>query len=400
MKTGFARNAIVLGLLAALGPFATDTYLPALPTIAVDLNTSIAATQASMIAFFGAIGLTQVIYGPVSDIVGRRAPLYFGLGMFIIGSIGCALSPDIETLVGFRFVQGVGACAGIVIPRAIVRDLHTGLDATRLLSLIMLVFSISPLLAPLAGSGLIVVGGWRSIFVAVTLIGVLGVGLVMFALPETRLKQDRVKASLRVTLASYSTLLRDRHFLGIASTGGFAMAGFLVFLANSSFVYVEHFGLTPTQYSFAFALNAMGFIGGAQFSSMLSRRLGLGGLVRAAVATFAALAVGLFVMTLFGIDRLEIMTLLLFLMFACLGLIVPANAALALDAHGPIAGMAAALLGTIQMLLGAVVITLISLYSDGTSLPMVGAIAACAVGSLVSSRIAIRTRDGFKHSVE
>ncbi len=400
MKPGFARNAIVLGLLAAMGPFAIDMYLPALPTMAADLGTSMAEAQASMIVFFVAIGLSQVIYGPVSDIVGRRTPLYFGLGMYILGSIGCSLSSDIETLVAFRFVQGVGGCAGIVIPRAIVRDLHRGLDAARLMSLIMLVFSVSPLLAPLIGSALIVVGGWRSIFAAVTLVGVFGIVLVMFALPETLLKEDRIKASLSVTLTGYARLLRDRHFLGIASTGGFGMASFLVFLASSSFVYVGHFGLTPTEYSFAFAFNAMGFIGGAQFSSMLGRRLGLGRLVRVSTAGLAAVAVGLFVLTMVGIDRLDIMTMMLFLTFACLGSIVPATAALALDAHGPIAGMAAALMGTIQMLLSATVIAVGSLFFDGTSLPMVSTIAICAVCSLAFGRLAIRTRDGLKRTVE
>ena len=134
MQSGYARNALVLGLLSAMGPFAIDMYLPAMPRIAADLDASIASTQASLMVFMGAVALCQIIYGPVSDMVGRRAPLYFGGTLFVIGSIGCALAPTIEALIGFRFLQGIGACATMIVPRAIVRDLHTGPDAARISS--------------------------------------------------------------------------------------------------------------------------------------------------------------------------------------------------------------------------------------------------------------------------
>ena len=150
MKTSFFGTALVLGLLSAIGPFAIDMYLPALPSIGQSLGASMGAVQASLMAFFISLGVGQIIYGPVSDMLGRKKPLYFGLVLFALGSVGCALAPDIETLVVLRFIQGLGACAGMVIPRAVVRDLHTGHDAARLMSLLMLVFSVSPILAPLA----------------------------------------------------------------------------------------------------------------------------------------------------------------------------------------------------------------------------------------------------------
>ena len=174
MPSSFARNAIVLGLLCAIGPFAIDMYLPALPSIAADLGASTAATQMSLMSFFAAFGICQLVYGPVADMVGRKPPLYFGLTVFVLASIGCALAPSIEWLIFFRFVQGIGACASMVIPRAIIRDLHTGVEATRLMALIMLVFSVSPILAPLTGSALIVPFGWRAVFVGVTIAGVVG----------------------------------------------------------------------------------------------------------------------------------------------------------------------------------------------------------------------------------
>ena len=152
MKSSFARNAVVLGLITAVGPFAIDMYLPALPAIAADLRASTAATQGSLMAFFLAVARLPDRLRPVSDSFGRKAPLYFGLGLYAIGAIGCSLAPTIEWLIVARFVQGIGACAGMTIPRAVVRDLHTGHEAARLMALIMLVFSVSPILAPVFGS--------------------------------------------------------------------------------------------------------------------------------------------------------------------------------------------------------------------------------------------------------
>ena len=208
MNSNFLRTALVLGLLSAIGPFAIDMYLPALPSIEHSLNASMGAVQGSLMAFFAAIAIGQIVYGPVSDMVGRKAPLYFGLALFGLGSIGCALAPDIHTLVALRFVQGLGACAGMVVPRAVVRDLHTGVDAARLMSLLMLVFSVSPILAPLAGSLLIESFGWRSVFWAVTVTAVLGMVLLGTSLPETRPPAQRVDSSVASALTAYGELAR------------------------------------------------------------------------------------------------------------------------------------------------------------------------------------------------
>ena len=392
MKRGFARYAIVLGLLSAMGPFAIDMYLPALPTIAADLGTTIAATQASLMAFFLAVGLCQIVYGPVSDKVGRRGPLYFGLVLFVVGSIGCYLSPNIETLIGFRIIQGVGACAGIVISRAIVRDLHTGPDAARMMALIMLVFSVSPILAPITGSALIVVSGWRAIFAAISLVGLLGIALVTYALPETWPEARRSKVSLRSTLRDYGKLLHDRRFLGIVFIGGFGLSCFYIFLATSSFVFVEHFGLTPVQYSVIFSLNAIGFIGMAQFSSALARRFGFDGVVRAAAACLAATTLVLFLLTVGGVDRVPVVIVFLIVAYTCLGLILPTTVVMALEPYGPMAGTAVAMMGTIHMVLGAVCMALVSLVFDGSSLVMVAAIAISAGLAFAASRLTLSPR--------
>src|ERR1700761_1469850 len=174
MQTRFLRNAITLGLISAIGPFAIDMYLPALPDIGRNLHADTGAVQMSLTVFFIALSLGQSVYGPLSDMIGRKAPLYLGLALFSISSLGCALAPSIGALIAFRFLQGLGACAGMVIPRAIVRDLHTGVDATRLMSLLMLVFSISPILAPLTSSFVIQLAGWRSVFWAVLIAAAVG----------------------------------------------------------------------------------------------------------------------------------------------------------------------------------------------------------------------------------
>jgi DHA1 family bicyclomycin/chloramphenicol resistance-like MFS transporter len=393
MSSSFARNAIVLGLLSAIGPFAIDMYLPALPTISADLGAPTAATQMTLMVFFVALGVCQIIYGPVSDMVGRKPPLYFGIVVFALGSIGCGLAPTINWLIFFRFVQGLGAAAVMVIPRAVIRDLHTGVDATRLMSLVMLVFSVSPILAPLTGSALIVPFGWRAVFVAVTVAAGLSLVLVAFVLPETRPPEERVQVSVRSVLDGFGELLRDWRFLGLTFIGGFGMASFFAFLASSSFIYIGHFGLTPTQYSLTFSVNAIGFIGASQFSAYLAKRFGITAVISTAVTCYAAMSVVLFAVIAAGVDNLSVLIVLLFVAFAWLGLVIPSTMVLSLEDHGPIAGMASALGGTLQMVTGAATIVIASVFFNGTALPMVTTIAVCAVIALILTRLTLRPRE-------
>jgi DHA1 family bicyclomycin/chloramphenicol resistance-like MFS transporter len=386
MKKSFLRAALVLGLLSAIGPFAIDMYLPALPSIGRSLGASTGAVQASLMAFFVAMGLGQIIYGPVSDMVGRKPPLYFGLLLFAGASIGCALAPDVQTLVVLRFVQGLGACAGMVVPRAVVRDLHTGTDAARLMSLLMLVFSVSPILAPLAGSFLIEWFGWRSVFWAVTLAAALGLLLIATSLPETRPPESRSHSSLRSALAAYGVLLRDRHFMRLVMIGAFGISSFFVYLANSSFVLINHYGLTPRQYSLAFALNAASFIGASQLTGRLAGRFGLVAMVRVAVAAYAAAMVLLCILNLLGVERLDVMMVLLLVGYGFLGLVLPSTAVLALESHGAMAGTASALMGTMQFVTGALVMAVVGLFVDGSARPMVAGTAACALLAFMVAR--------------
>ena len=373
------RMVLILGLLSAIGPFAIDMYLPALPQIGASLNAPVASVQASLTAFFLALGVGQPVFGTLSDLWGRKKPLYLGLGLFVLASVGCALAQDIHTLVMLRFVQGLGASAGMAIPRAVVRDLHTGHQAARMMSLLMLVFSVSPILAPLAGSAVIAVADWRWVFWAVALAAVLGLMAMVRGLPETRDEAARQGSTWRDALLAYARLLRDWHYLGMVFIGGCAMSGFFVYLAGSPFVLINHYGLSTTQYSIAFALNAIAFIGAAQFTGPLGQRFGLVPVVKWAASLCGVVMCSLLGYYLMGGDQLAVLISLYFIASALMGLVIPTTSVLAMEAHGEIAGTAAALLGTLQMLSGAIAMQIVGQFSNGQPLPMVIGMAAGAL---------------------
>lgn len=389
-NNSFLRAALILGLLSAIGPLGIDLYIPALPAIGEDLHTSISAVQGSLMAYFIALGAGQFIYGPASDIWGRKPPMYAGLLLFAVGSAGCAVAPNIETLLVMRFFQGLGACASTVIPRAVVRDLYTGHDALRLMSTLMLVFSTVPILAPLLGSFLIDAFGWHSAFWFMLAASLLSLFLVAFQLQETRRGEDRAESGWSVAFHGYVTLLKDRRFLGTVFIGAFGISSFFAYLANSSFVLINHYGLTPRQYSFAFAANAASFIGMSQFTSRISRRFGIKPMMRTASHGYAGFMVLLLALLALGFDQLPVLLAFLFLGYGFLGLIMPTSAILALEDHGPIAGTASALMGALQFATGALVMALSGLIADGTALPMVASIAGAATMSWLFVQVTLR----------
>jgi DHA1 family bicyclomycin/chloramphenicol resistance-like MFS transporter len=394
MTPRFLRLALVLGLITAVGPFAIDMYLPALPSIGGALNASPASVQMSLMVFFITLGLCQLVYGPISDIFGRKAPIYAGLAIFTVGSIGCAFAPTIEVLIGFRVLQALGACAGMVVPRAIVRDLHTGHDATRLMSLLMLVVSISPILAPLTGSIIIAAFGWRGVFWALTVAGGLALVLAATQLKETREAHHRADSSWRTAFAAYRKLLTDPVFLGLTFIGAFGLSSFFVYLSNASFVIINHYGLSPTMFSLCFALNAAAFFGVNQLAARLTARYGLPRVIRVAVTGFAAsmaIAAALFIA---GTDSLPVMMLFLFIGYGFLGLVLPTTAVLSLENHGAIAGTASALMGALQFVVGAAVMALAGIFTNGAPKPMVIGIAICALLAYVITQLTVRAETG------
>lgn len=391
MSDRILRPALVLGLLSSIGPFAIDMYLPAMPEIGEALGTSVQGMQGTIVAYFIAFGLAQLVYGPWADRSGRKPPLYAGIAVFLAGSVVCTLAPTVEWLLVGRAIQGLGGAALMVVPRAIIRDLYTGPQATRLMAAVMMVISVSPMLAPLAGSGLMAVLDWRAIFGALVVASVASLTILALFQPETLHEADRQPFNLAAMRRGAAVLFTDPLFMGLTFLGGFGMASFFVFIASASFVYTGTFGLSPTGFSLAFAVNAIGFFGASQVAGPLGMRHGAPKVMAWASLGFAVFTVALFALALAGVVNLWLCMAGLFLANACLGLIIPTAMVMALDEHGDIAGLASSLGGTLQMLAGGLMIVAVGPFFDGTATPMLGAIALCGVLVLALSRL-VRSR--------
>ncbi|MCJ7871790.1 multidrug effflux MFS transporter [Marinovum sp. 2_MG-2023] len=383
-RPSLMREALVLAALIIPGPFAIDMFLPAMPDITRDLGTSIAATQMTLTAYFMAFGLAQMAYGPWSDAAGRKKPLYLGLVIFLIGTLACTFATSIGLLIAARVFQALGAAVLMVVPRAIIRDRHTGESATRLMALVMLVMSVSPMLAPLAGSLLMGFGGWRVIFGVLALAAALALFLTFRTLPETLATQDRRPVNAASMMAGIRQLSRDRSFMGLTLVGGFGMASFFVYIAMAPFVFTGAYGLSPQQFSLAFAVNAVGFFLASQAAAGLGARFGATRVVVIATCGFATFA------TLLGIwaalAPLPMVGLILGLALgnACLGLVIPTAMVLALEDHGPMAGLASSYGGTLQMVIGGGMIGVTGIFFDGSPARLILAILICAALAVIS----------------
>lgn len=373
------KLALVLGLLTCLGPLAIDMYLPALPTIAADLNTEMGAVQLTLTAYFLGFGIAQLIYGPIADQYGRKMPLFAGVAIFTLGTVIAALASTIDVLIVARLIQAVGGASLMVVPRAVVRDRFTGSDGAQMMGFMMMIVSVSPMLAPLAGSGVMQYGGWQSIFWVLAGLAIVGLLAILFLFKETLPVDKRVAFNRKSFVQGCKILFADREYLSLTFIGGFAMASFFVFIASASFVYTGEFNLTPTGFGLAFALNGIGFFIATMVSGKAGSSLGMHHLVRLAVAGFLVIMLALITLSLAQMITLYLLAGLLFLGFFCLGLVVPTVMVLSLEKHGDIAGLASSLGGTLQMLTGALMIALGSPFFDGSVLPMVSAMALCAI---------------------
>ncbi|MCB1347567.1 MAG: multidrug effflux MFS transporter [Maritimibacter sp.] len=378
MPPSLFRTAAILALMSMVGPFAIDMFLPAMPAIAQDLGASETAVQGTITFYFLAFGLAQLVYGPWADMSGRKPPIYTGLAVFALGSVGAVFAPGIEALIVARMVQGLGGAALMVVPRAIIRDLYTGHEATRVMSLIMLVISVSPMLAPLAGSGVIALAGWRGVFAVLGAVALACLALAAFVQPETLAPERRTPVNLRAFGRGARTLARAPVFLGLTFIGAFGMASFFTFISFAPFVYQQEFGLSPTGFSLLFAVNAVGFFGASQVAAPLGMRFTAARVMLVGTAGFALFTALLLLLALTGLASLTVITVCLFVANAFLGLVIPTSMVMALEEHGDIAGLASSLGGTLQMLTGGVVVLIAGPFFDSTALPMIASIAACA----------------------
>ena len=380
--------ALILGALAALGPLTIDMYLPSLPSIEQDLGTTASRTQLTLASYFAGLGIGQLAYGPLTDRFGRKSPLYVGLTLYLLASAGCALAPNAEALIALRFLQALGGAAGPVVMRAVVRDLYVGADAARLLSMLILVMGAAPILAPLLGGLLLTFASWRVIFVVLAVLGAACLALMATALPETSTTRTRIEPGTLVD--GVKRLLGHRSFLAHTLTGAFSQAGMFAYISGSPFVLIELFHVSPQRYGWFFGANALGFIAASQVNHRLLAGRGPGALLARGTVATAAMGAILLALAVTGIGGLPAVAAALFGFMASLGFIGPNATALAMEEQGARAGLASAVLGSIQFGIAACASSMVGLLNDGSMRPMAGVMAACGAASWVFGNIARR----------
>ncbi|MDO9708270.1 Bcr/CflA family multidrug efflux MFS transporter [Paracraurococcus lichenis] len=381
---------LILGAIAAFGPLATDMYLPAFPAIAAGLPADPAAVQVTLATFFAGTAIGQLGYGPLADRVGRKPALLLGLLVFALASIGCALTRSIDTLIWLRLGQGLGGCAGMVVARAIVRDVSEGAGSIRLMSQLMLVMGLAPILAPSLGGALLSVAEWRAIFWVLAAYSAGLAVLVVLLLPETLEAERRRREGLAGILLTYARLLRNRQFLGHALAGALPTAGMFAYIAGSPFVYMELFHVSPGGYARFFGLNALGLILVGQVNARLARHVAAERLLAWVQVWMAAAGVLLLAVVASGLGGFWAMVALLFCFIACIGAVMPLATTLAMAPQGRAAGSASALIGTLQFGLGAITGALVGALHNGTALPMAALIAVCGLLGLLARRLLAR----------
>lgn len=388
MPTATPFLVLVLAAMSAFGPLSTDMYLPAFPAIAAGLGTDAAQVQTTLATFFAGMSLAQLAFGPLTDRFGRRLPLLGGLGIFVLGSIGCAMTEDVGWLALWRFVQGLGGCAGMVTARAILRDISEGTETIRLMSRLMLVVTLAPILAPSIGGLLLGLGGWRAIFWALMAYG-LGLALVVaLVLPETLPPERRRREGLAGIAMVYARMLGNRRFMGLVLSGVLPMGGMFAYITGSPFVFMELHGVAPAQYGLLFGANALGIMAVSQLNAMLSRRhpperVLLWGLT-------AMSAAGLAMVAMSGTGSFWGIAIPLFVFVASIGMVMPIAAALAMASQGRAAGSASALIGTLQFGGGALTGALVGVFHNGTAVPMAMVMGLAGLAGLASRLVLVR----------
>jgi len=391
----YLRTVAILGGLTAMGPLAIDMYLPALPAIARDLQSSAGLIQVSLAAYFIGIAGGQALYGPLSDWMGRKPALYVGLSVFTLSSMACAVAPRVEVLIACRFLQALGGCAPLVVPRAVVRDHFDEQASVRALSALVLVMGLAPILAPFIGGQLLTHWGWRAIFWVLAGYGAVWLVIVTAFLTESLPGAARRPQSPAVVLATYARLLGDRAFLGWVLSGGLIFAGLLAYISGSPFVFIELFDVPPERFGFYFGTNAAGLIAASQLNAWLARRHGARRVVSVVIPCAAVAGTALAAAAVTGLGGFPGILVPLFCFVACYGFTMPNATALAMAPHGAVAGSASALLGTLQFSVGAAAGDNISVFSNGTAVPFAAVIAGCGVGALLALRFVALRADGL-----
>ncbi|WP_409290405.1 multidrug effflux MFS transporter [Peribacillus sp. SCS-37] len=383
--TGTKRTqlALLLGSLGLLGPFTIDMYLPSFPTIVEEYHTTASLVQISLTTSLLGLGLGQLVIGPMSDVQGRRKPLMIFLVLYLLSSIVCAISPTIYVFIGARFIQGFAAAGGLVISRAIVRDLYSGKELTKFFALLMLVGNLGPIVAPIAGGGVLTFTNWQGVFIALA-----GLGLILFLsvsgkLEETLDVDKRVPSNLIQVLRNFASLLKDRQFTGYALTQGFIIAGIFAYVSGIPFVYQNIYGVSAQQFSLLFGINGVALILGSQlvgrFTDVISDKVFLkAGLFISTISGALLLAALIVKAPLFAV------AVPIFFLVSSIGIISTSSFSLAMDSQGHIAGSASALLGLLPFVLGSLTAPLVGIGGEHTAIPMGIVILSASLLAMIS----------------
>lgn len=379
--------AIVLGTLSAFAPLSIDMYLPALPTIAKELYTTSSLVQLSLTFFLLGLSFGQLLAGPISDVRGRRTPLLIGLMIYFIVSLLCAFSQSIWGLIILRFIQGMAGSAGIVISRAIVRDLYSGSELTRFFSLLALINGAAPILAPIAGGQLLRIAPWQGVFIVLGVIGLVMFLIVFFGLPETLPEESRSLGGIKNTLTTFQQLFLNRSFIGYALSQGLVFAAMFAYISGSPFVLQNMYGASPQIFSLIFAINGIGIIIASQITGRIAGRISEKKTFIAGLCIAFIGAITLLVMLLFHTGLYAILPPLFFVV-SSVGVVSTSGFSLAMQDQGKSAGSASALLGVLSLIFGGGVAPLVGL-GDNPAISMGIVIAMASVGSILSYNLLV-----------
>jgi DHA1 family bicyclomycin/chloramphenicol resistance-like MFS transporter len=388
---------LILGSLTALAPFSIDMYLPGFPAIAKDLDTTISKVALSLSSFFIGISAGQLLYGPLLDRFGRKKPLYIGLIIYIIASAGCAFATSIDALIALRFIQALGSCAATVAAVAMVRDLFPIQDSAKVFAMLMLVLGVSPMIAPTLGGYVTAHLGWHTIFIILLGIGVFNLIASFLWLPEVYQPDTSMSLKPKPIINNFLFVMREPQFYTYALTGALAFAGLFVYISGSPLLFMDIFKVKEETYGWIFALLSVGFIGSSQVNTLLLRRFKSEQIIFVAMLAQVITIVFFLIGGINGWFGLYTTIFLLFKFLCCLGFVSPNASALTLAPFTKNAGSAAALMGAIQMGLGALASVGIGLINAHSVVPMLAIMAAC---SLLAFLVLIIGRTSIKPSFQ
>lgn len=390
LRTDSLSFLFLLAALTALGPLSTDMYLPSLPALTAEFATDVGRVQLTLSLFLVGFAVTQLIYGPVSDRFGRKGPILFGLGLYVVATLACTFAWSIEALIAGRFLQALGACAGVVLGRAVVRDLFTRERAARMLAYLGMAMSFAPMLAPTVGGYLQLAFGWQSVFVAQAVFGLTLLVLAWRKLPESNMTPDPHALAPGRMLRNYATLMSSRRYIGFALAVATGYAGLFSWISGSSFVLIDIYGVPLEQFGLYFAGICVGYIVGTLASARLGMRLGLERMMTIGTAVIATGGIAMLVLVLARADGPLTLLAPMMVFTMGLGLTLPQGQAGALSPFPQMAGSAAALMGSLQFAVASVVGAVVGHGYDGTALPMALSLALTGVASLAAYHLIAR----------